>query len=72
MEKLSGNANEWSGWLYKLKVCADAMDEEFGEAVRDIAKAKIAKDDVDLVKFEEEEEPYNINTKFFEIPCGPT
>ena len=74
MEKFSGNANEWSGWLFNLKVCADAMDEDFGAAMRDITKAKMLKEDLDslMVEVEDMDEPYKLNKKLFEILCGLT
>ena len=72
MEKFSGNANEWSGWLFNLKVCADAMDEEFGGAVRDITKPKMEKENGDALRFEVSDEPYKLNKKFFEVLCGLT
>ena len=50
MEKFSGNANEWSGWAFNLKVCADAMDDEFGEALHQVTKTKMEKEDVDASK----------------------
>ena len=53
MEKFSGNANDWSGWAFNLKVCADAMDDEFGEAVHEVTKAKMEKEDVDTLDLEE-------------------
>jgi hypothetical protein len=72
MEKFAGNANEWSGWMFNLKVCADAMDDDFGDAVRDIMKAKMEKEDVDSVRHCVDEEPYKLSKKFFEILCGLT
>ena len=72
MEKFSGNANEWSGWLFNLKVCADVMDEDLGAAARDITKAKMLKEDVDSLMFEVMDEPYKLNKKLFEVLCGLT
>ena len=40
MDKFTGNADEWSGWVFNLKVCADAMDDDFGEAVHEVTKAE--------------------------------
>ena len=41
MQKFSGNENEWSGWAFNLKVYANAMDDEFGEAVHEVTYAKM-------------------------------
>ena len=55
-----------------MKVCADAMVEEFGGAVRDITKAKMEKEDVDTLRFEVSDESYKLNKKLFEVLCGLT
>ena len=53
-----------------LKVCADAMDEQFGKTVRDIAKAKMEKEDAGSAKFEVEEEPYKMNNQSLKTYVG--
>ena len=77
MEKFSGNANEWSGWAFNLKVCADAMDDEFGEAVHEVKKAKMEKEDVDALKSvvsrnDLSGDSYKLGKMFFEVLCGLT
>jgi hypothetical protein len=46
MEKFTGNADEWSGWNFNFKVCADAMEDEFGDAVHEVTNAKLDKENV--------------------------
>ena len=77
MDKFTGNADEWSGWVFNLKVCADAMDDGFGEAVHEVTKAKLDKENVESLKeivgrTAIETEPYKLSKKFFEVLCGLT
>lgn len=77
MEKFSRNANDCSGWAFNLKVCADAMDDEFGEAVFEVTKAKMEKEDVDALKSVMSRndlggDSYKLGKKIFEVLCGLT
>jgi len=76
MDKFTGDGNEWSGWLFNLKVCANAMHEEFGEAVHAVTLAKMDKENVPsmmtVVPDGIDIEPYKLGKKFFEVICGLT
>ena len=77
MEKFTGNADEWSGWNFNLKVCADAMEDEFGDAVHEVTKAKLDKENVESLteivrRAAIETDPYKLSKKFFEVLCGLT
>ena len=76
MQKFTGDANEWSGWLFNLKVCSNTMDEEFGEAVLAVTQAKIDKEKVQtmmaVVPDSVDSEPYKLGKQFCEVLCGPT
>jgi len=76
MEKFTGNANEWSGWTFNLKVCANAMDDEFGEMVDQAMKIKLEKEHHQDLKAGLDSDfltdPYTMSKKFFEVMCGLT
>ena len=77
MDKFTGNADEWSGWVFNLKVCAEAVDDDFGEAVHEVTKAKLDKENVESMseivgRTAIETEPYKLSKKFFEVLCGLT
>jgi hypothetical protein len=76
MEQITGDGNEWSGWLFNLTVCVNAMHEEFGEAVHAATLAKMDKENVPsmmtVVPDGIDIEPYKLGKKFFEVLCGLT
>jgi hypothetical protein len=77
MEKFTGIANEWSGWMFNLKVCVDAMDNDFGDAVHQVMQIKLDKENSIALKeamhtVEWNSDPFMLNRKFFEVLCGIT
>ena len=72
MDKFTGNADE-----FNLKVCADAIDDNFGEVVQEVTNAKLDRGNVKSLKeimgrSAIETEPYKLSKKFYEVLCGLT